>query len=126
MKKKNLWKCKTGKLVIRCEFESCSWRGVLDTTMCDQVCQWLATGQWFSPGTPVSSTNKTDRNNITEIMMKVALNTVIHPSLLNFFCHCDCLVWTYICILSLLSTAHIFSIHTGNKIKNQRPEAEGL
>ena len=24
------------------------------------VCQWLATGQWFSPGTPVSSTNKTD------------------------------------------------------------------
>jgi hypothetical protein len=21
-------------------------------------CQWLATGQWFSPGTPVSSTNK--------------------------------------------------------------------
>ena len=25
-----------------------------------QVCQWLATGQWFSLGTPVSSTNKTD------------------------------------------------------------------
>jgi hypothetical protein len=25
------------------------------------VCQWLATGQWFSPGTPVSSTNKTRR-----------------------------------------------------------------
>jgi hypothetical protein len=33
--------------------------GVLDTTLCDKVCQWLATGQWFSPGTPVSSTNKT-------------------------------------------------------------------
>jgi hypothetical protein len=29
--------------------------------------QWLATGQWFSPGPPVSSTNKTDRHNITEI-----------------------------------------------------------
>jgi hypothetical protein len=25
-----------------CEFESRSWRGVLDTTLCDQVCQWLA------------------------------------------------------------------------------------
>jgi hypothetical protein len=31
-------------------------RGVLDTP--DQVCQWLAAGQWFSPGTAVSSTNK--------------------------------------------------------------------
>ena len=38
----------------------------------DQVCQWLATGRWFSPGTPVSSTNKTDRHGITEILLKVA------------------------------------------------------
>jgi hypothetical protein len=28
------------------------------TTLCDKVCQWLATGRWFSPGPPVSSTNK--------------------------------------------------------------------
>ena len=26
--------------------------------LCDKVCQWLATGQWFSLGTPVSSTDK--------------------------------------------------------------------
>jgi hypothetical protein len=32
------------------------WRGVLDTTLCDTVCQSLAAGRWFSPGTPVSST----------------------------------------------------------------------
>jgi hypothetical protein len=25
-----------------------------------QVYQWLAAGRWFSPGTPVSSTNKTN------------------------------------------------------------------
>jgi hypothetical protein len=25
----------------RWEFESRSWRGVFDTTLCDQVCQWL-------------------------------------------------------------------------------------
>jgi hypothetical protein len=25
-----------------------------------QVCQWLVAGRWFSPDTPVSSTNKTD------------------------------------------------------------------
>jgi hypothetical protein len=30
-----------------CEFKSRSWRGVLDTTLLDKVCQGLATGQWF-------------------------------------------------------------------------------
>jgi hypothetical protein len=32
------------------------------------------TDQWFSPGTLVSSTNKTDRHNITEILLNVALS----------------------------------------------------
>jgi hypothetical protein len=45
-------------------------------TLCDKVCQWLATGQWFSPGTPVSSTNKTFSHDITEILLKVMLNTI--------------------------------------------------
>ena len=31
------------------------WWGVLDTTLCDKVCQWLAAGLWFSLGTPVSN-----------------------------------------------------------------------
>jgi hypothetical protein len=30
----------------------------------------------FSPGPPVSSTNKADRHDITEILLKVALNTI--------------------------------------------------
>jgi hypothetical protein len=34
------------------------------------------TGRWFSPGTPVSSTNKTDRHDLTEIVLKVTLNTI--------------------------------------------------
>ena len=34
------------------------------------------TGRLFSPGTPVTSTNKTDRHDITEILLKVALNTI--------------------------------------------------
>ena len=46
------------------------------TTLCDKVCQWLATGRWFSLGPPVSSTNKTDHHDITEILLKVALNTI--------------------------------------------------
>ena len=51
--------------------------GVLDTALCDRVCQWLAIGRWFSPGTPVSSTNKTDCQDITKILLKVTLNTII-------------------------------------------------
>ena len=46
------------------------------TTLCDKVCQWLATGRWYSPGPPFSTTNKTDRNDFTEILWKVALNTI--------------------------------------------------
>jgi archaellum biogenesis ATPase FlaH len=51
-------------------------RGVLDTALCDKVCQLLATDRWFSPGTLVSSTNKTVHHDITEILLKVALNTI--------------------------------------------------
>jgi hypothetical protein len=43
---------------------------------CDKVCQSLATGRWFSPSTPVSSTKKTDRHDITEIVLKVALKNI--------------------------------------------------
>jgi hypothetical protein len=35
--------------------------------------RWLAAGQWFSQG---SSTNKTDLHDITEILLKVAFNTI--------------------------------------------------
>jgi hypothetical protein len=45
------------------------WRGVLDTTLCDKVCQWLATGRWFSP---VSFHDIY----IIEILLRVSLNTI--------------------------------------------------
>jgi hypothetical protein len=32
--------------------------------------------RWLSPFTPISSTNKTDCHDITEILLKVALNTI--------------------------------------------------
>jgi hypothetical protein len=41
----------------------------------DKVYQLLAHGQWISPGTPASSTTKTGRHDIAEILLKVALNT---------------------------------------------------
>ena len=45
------------------------------------VYQWLAIGWWFSPGIPVSSSNKIDRHDITEILLKVALNTMNHKTM---------------------------------------------
>ena len=47
-------------------------QGALGTTLWDKACQWLATGSWFSAGTPVSSTNNTDQHDISEILLKVA------------------------------------------------------
>ena len=47
-----------------------SWRGVLGTTLCDKVCQWL------SSDIPSSPTNTTDGHDITEILLIVALNTI--------------------------------------------------
>ena len=40
----------------------------------DKVYQLLAHGRWFSPGTPASSTTKTGRHDLAEILLKVALN----------------------------------------------------
>jgi hypothetical protein len=55
-----------------------------DTTLCDNVCQWLATGRWFLPGTLVSSINKTDHHDIIVILLKVALNTITLTLTLDF------------------------------------------
>ena len=59
-------------MVGSCEFESRSGevysiqRYVIKFVTCDR----------FSPSPPVSSTNKTDLHDITEILLKVALNTI--------------------------------------------------
>ena len=50
------------------------------TTLCDKVCQWLVAGRWFSTDPPFSYNNKTDRHDIAEMLLKVALNTIKHTS----------------------------------------------
>ena len=52
----------------------------------DKVYQLLAHGRWFSPGTPASSTTKTGRHDIAEILLKVVLNTKIKSNvkIINF------------------------------------------
>ena len=56
------------------------------TALCDKVCQWLAPGRWFSPDPPVSSTNKTDRHDITEILLKHHQTNNIFFSYFLLFC----------------------------------------
>jgi hypothetical protein len=74
-------------------YESRSWQGVLDRTLCDKVCHWLVTGQWYSM---ISSTNKTEFHDITEILLKVASNIItLTPcySYLAQFSDNDCTWW---------------------------------
>ena len=62
-------------------------RGVLDSTLCDKVCQWLAAGRWFSPVTAVSSSKKTERHEIAETLLKGVLNAITitpFPSTVEF------------------------------------------
>jgi hypothetical protein len=90
-------------------FESRSWRGVLDTTLCDKVCQWLATGQWFSAGTLVSSTNKTDRHN-WNIQTKSNLYMTANKHHLN-----ELLGFRGLWILWLMPLSTIFQLNCGSQ-----------
>jgi hypothetical protein len=49
------------------------------------VYQLLAHGRRFSPGTPASSTTKTGRHDIAEILLKVKLTPKINPLEVNLF-----------------------------------------
>jgi len=83
---------------LSCEFEPRSLRGVLDTTLCDKVCQLLATGQWFSP---VFFTNKTDRHDITDIVESVVKH---HKPNLHIIRESFSLLFEKSCYLSTIST----------------------
>jgi hypothetical protein len=41
----------------------------------------IAAGQWFSQGTVVSSSNKNDRHDIAELLLKVVLSTISQPTI---------------------------------------------
>ena len=58
-------------------------RGVLDTELCGKVNAFVNNPGLVggSPGTPVSSTNKTNRHEITEIVLKMALNIITPNSI---------------------------------------------
>jgi hypothetical protein len=72
----NLYLCPYSTVELRA-----TWRFILYffhvDRISDEVYQLLAQGRWFSPGTPASSTTKTGRHDIAEILLKVVLNTKI-------------------------------------------------
>ena len=71
------WSWLYGSWIYNCLCNQClSPSQARCTTLCDKVCQWLATGLWFSSGTLVSSTNKTDHHDIAEILLRMALNII--------------------------------------------------
>jgi hypothetical protein len=59
---------------------------------CDKAYQLLAHGRWFSPGTLASSTTKTCRHDIAEILLKVALNTKNQKSNNPPLCICSTVI----------------------------------
>jgi hypothetical protein len=89
------------------------------TTLCDKACQSLGAGSWFSQNPPVSSTNKTDRHDITEILLKVALNiikqtnnqyrydTIFGGDNLYFYSDQLCVLCTFIIHLTFLNCLKI-------------------
>jgi hypothetical protein len=55
-------------------FYSSTKKNALDSQpQVEKVCRLLALGRWYSPGTPASSTTKTGRHDIAEILLKVVL-----------------------------------------------------
>jgi len=86
------------------------------TTLCVKVCQWLATGRWFAPGPPVSCTYETDRYDIAEILLKVALNTIKQTNI-DFVGHvCLFHVWMSEWMSDCYLTPFFQSYHDENKL----------
>ena len=67
------------------------WRGVLNTTLCDKVYQWLSAGHWFSLGT----------KRIYQIKLRLA--GYIPSAILKFYIHVkkcpkvvQCIIFTWV------------------------------
>jgi hypothetical protein len=90
------------------------WSGAPEESA--SIPHWMETviaGRLFSPGTPVSSTNETVRHDIhcvlTEILLKVALNTItLTLSLCLYCCLCTRFVPLLDCHFGLAEDNNIF------------------
>jgi hypothetical protein len=79
----NLWYLFCFVLHLYLLFCCCLFYYLYSMASSRKVCQWLGAGRWFSPGIPVSSTNKTDRHDITEILLKIKHHNPNHNPIMN-------------------------------------------
>jgi hypothetical protein len=72
--------------------------------------------RWFSLGTPVSSTNTTDRHDITEILLKEDLSIINYNVYTQYVLHCIHTVWIILYTHSMNDIVYIqyelYCIHT--------------
>jgi hypothetical protein len=78
--KKNSYKPITNTAWVRARLCKLQKRCARLANASDKVYQLLAHGRWFSPGIPASSTTKSGRHDIAEILLKVALKHQINKS----------------------------------------------
>jgi hypothetical protein len=78
----------TSCVMTSCVFDSYIYLTINERLNGHEFVKWLATGRWISPCTTVSSTNKSDRHDIAEKLLKVELNTI---NITPFFCR-----WRYV------------------------------
>jgi hypothetical protein len=91
-------------------------RSVLNSTFCDKVCQWRTSGRWIYPGTPVSSNNRTGRHDITEIVLKMALNTITLALTHQLDFHMTMGILTgLVCNHSLMPFSTLFQLYRGGQ-----------
>jgi len=62
----------------------------------DKVYQLLAQGRWFSLCTPASSTTKTGRHDIADILLKVTLNTKNQSNHEDYSKNASCSISTFL------------------------------
>ena len=76
----NSYKLITNTALVRAGFVNCKKGCTRLAAASDKGYKLLAHGRWFSPA---SSTTKTGRHDITEILLKVALNTINQSKSIN-------------------------------------------
>jgi hypothetical protein len=108
----------TGHFHFRCEYNYSNLS--IYHYLCDKVYQLLAHGRWFSPGTPTSSTTKTGRHDLAEILLKVALNTKNQSNLILIYLfiiiYLSNMYYLYLCIECKMHVSRVESLwsHTCN------------
>jgi hypothetical protein len=72
---------------------------------------------YFSPGTPVSSTNKNDRHDITEILLKVVLS-IINLTLTHKSASIKAVFWSVTVYNKYLSSQCNLTVRTSTRSTN--------